>query len=819
MDDILDMKILIPTYKTEVIPKCGITSVYIMEISASFSSSYGASYVAVLLTLLFATTHCLSSTHPLCHDEERDALLQFKESFLFDKSANCSHAFPKTASWRVDSRSSDDCCLWRGVECDKTTGHVVGLDLGSDCLYGFLNSNSSLFRLVHLQKLNLALNNFNFSEIPARIQQLSDLMLLNLSGSTFSGQIPAEISKLSNLLALDLSQNIEVSSGERLLKLRNPDFNSFVANFTKLEHLSLSKVDISSKVPDYLANLSSLESLRLSDCGLWGRFPIEIFQFPKLKILEIPYNPNLVGYLPEFNSSNLLEELCLEYSGITGKIPHSIGNQHSLTVFDVAGCNLSGTVPPSLGNLTHLKILVLRSNKFSGQIPSSFKDLTGLNFLHLTSNYFTDATLSWVGMQTKLAYLGLAYISQIKNEGMYGVPSSLCNLSSLIYLDISGNSIGGLLPGCMGNFSSLEVLRLSDNMFHGSIPDTFIGESNLRAIDFRQNQFQGKVPRSLANCQMLENIDLSYNQLTDVFPSWLGALPMLSLLMLQSNRFYGIIKEPKTNYDFPRLRVIDLSYNNLSGDLPLKSISNWNAMKITTPTTKSTYMKANSTCFFFANYAWALEYYYSITIINKGYERSFSKIQEAFTSMDLSSNRFKGEIPDLIGKLKGLHSLNLSHNMLSGQIPSSLGNITQLESLDLSNNRLSGEIPETLAQLTFLSTFDVSQNNLSGLIPEGNQLNNIESSSYEGNVGLCGKPLVKKCGESEAKELSSSTSEEDDEASMFNFGWKIVLIGYSCGVVFGMVAGNYVIKRKEAWFLRIYRVARPKRKMTRRTNH
>uniref|UniRef100_A0A9I9DUX4 Uncharacterized protein n=1 Tax=Cucumis melo TaxID=3656 RepID=A0A9I9DUX4_CUCME len=132
---------------------------------------------------------------------------------------------------------------------------------------------------------------------------------------------------------------------------------------------------------------------------------------------------------------------------------------------------------------------------------------------------------------------------------------------------------------------------------------------------------------------------------------------------------------------------------------------------ITTPTTKSSNMKANSTCFFFANYAWALEYYYSITIINKGYERSFSKIQEAFTSMDLSSNRFEGEIPDEIGELKGLHSLGLSHNTLSGRILPSLGNITQLESLDLSNSKLSGEIPETLAQLTFLPTFTVPKIN------------------------------------------------------------------------------------------------------------
>lgn len=62
---------------------------------------------------------------------------------------------------------------WRGVEFDEETGRVVGLDLSSNCLYGSIDSDSSLFKLVHLQRVDLALNNFNFSEVPESIQLLS----------------------------------------------------------------------------------------------------------------------------------------------------------------------------------------------------------------------------------------------------------------------------------------------------------------------------------------------------------------------------------------------------------------------------------------------------------------------------------------------------------------------------------------------------------------------------------------------------------------------------------------------------------------------
>ncbi|PON60867.1 LRR domain containing protein [Parasponia andersonii] len=123
-----------------------------------------------------------------CHEEERSALLQFKHSFTIDASASkFQGAYPKVSSWKAQGKRRN-CCEWDGIECDEKTGHVIGVDLSSSCLFGSTNSNSTLFRLVHLQRLNLADNHFNFSRIPTAIGRLSMLTSLNLSASMFSGQ-------------------------------------------------------------------------------------------------------------------------------------------------------------------------------------------------------------------------------------------------------------------------------------------------------------------------------------------------------------------------------------------------------------------------------------------------------------------------------------------------------------------------------------------------------------------------------------------------------------------------------------------------------
>ncbi|KAM4114817.1 hypothetical protein ACJW30_04G098000 [Castanea mollissima] len=831
-----------------------------------------------------------SFVQPLCHDDESFALLQFKESFIIDQSASSeTSAYPKVSSWKLES---DDCCSWDGVGCNKDTGHVISLNLSSSCLYGSINSSSSLFRLVNLQRLNLSDNDFNASRIPVGIRELSNLTYLDLSGSGFAGQIPAEISQLSKLVYLDLKLNS--------LKLQNPGLQSLVEKFPNMEELYLTQVDISSTVPNNMANLTSLTSLVLRECGLHGEFPAGIFQLPNLEILSVRFNADLTGFVPQINRSSRLKLLKLAGTSCYGELPDSIGDLKLLYDFDVRKCNFSGPVPSSLGNLTELISLDLSYNDFNSgtldwianlnlnsSIPFFIQNLTQLTYLNLGYCNLTGHIPSWLANFTQLSDLGLesnglhgsipSWMSRLMNlETLYldsnhfdgivefefflklqnlfklylsynhislltkpsnnitypkfqilglescdlhefpdflkgqdelaslelsnnkirglipkwmwnlisnntltgELPQMICNLCSLVFLDLSYNNLSGMLPDCLGNLSfSLSILNLRRNNFHGNIPQICMKGSKLKMIDFSQNQLQGWIPRSLVNCTMLETLILGNNQINDSFPSWLGVLPELGVLILRYNQLQGAMGKPESSVVFPNLHIVDFSYNNITRKLPFEYFQIWKAMQIIGKHGQM-YMQANMG-FNLPEYSWTSHYAYSMTFTNRGIEIAYERISYFFIAMDLSSNNFEGEIPELMGNLEGIQLLNLFNNLLTGFIPSFLEKLTTLEALDLSQNKLAGEIPPQLTQLTFLAFFNVSNNHLIGPIPHGNQFDTFQDKSFGGNPGLCGSPLSTKCGNFDSSLLPPLTFEEinQDSKLLYEFGWKVVVIG------------------------------------------
>ena len=79
------------------------------------------------------------------------------------------------------------------------------------------------------------------------------------------------------------------------------------------------------------------------------------------------------------------------------------------------------------------------------------------------------------------------------------------------------------------------------------------------------------------------------------------------------------------------------------------------------------------------------------------------------------------------------------------------------------------------------------------------------NDSYSGNLGLCGLPMIKSCGNDEEQPPPpSSITQEDDFKFENGFHWKVVLLGYSCGFIFGLGLGSLMLSSgKPKWLVNI----------------
>ncbi|MFS8013124.1 putative leucine-rich repeat-containing, plant-type, leucine-rich repeat domain superfamily [Helianthus anomalus] len=689
-----------------------------------------------------------------------------------------------------------------------------------------LNISSSSLNLLNLGYTGLQGN------LPRNIFNLQSLEKLDLQGNSLKGHIPSEVSLLPNLVSLDLSWNWN----RNRIDLEPHIFSSLLKHSTFLRDLHLVYVNIGIVLPTYLNISSSLRSLDLRDTRLRGKLPNNILNLKYLERLKLSGKNILSGPFPKVNTSpNIpLRELYLSGCGLNGSLPKNLGNLRYLEAIDLSNNKLSGTLPSSLFTLPSLKYIILDYNMFQGNMPLELFSLHSLEILSLANNKLSgqiDVLDNGPEMQTfqrltNLIYIDLSYnnfrgdwefdalLSSLTNLGTLilshsGIsvttsnanhhvnpncqmlslascdlkvfPVSIRALTNLQYLNLSNNDIQGHIPDWIEEIGKIRllVLDLSNNSITGTIPNVYEDWSELEGFVLNGNRLQGKVPTSLHNCQNLKIIDLGNNQLSDTFPGWLGDLPKLQTLVLRSNNFHGDINvtSSKLKFSFPRLRVIDLSHNGFVGQLPTKYLQNFNAMKnVVKKNTEPDYL---STSFF----------YYSMTIAMKGVEQHVPRILVELTIVDLSNNKFKGEIPYILGNLNSLKELNLSHNSLTGRIPHSLGNISEIESLDLSWNKLTGEIPQSLADLTSLEILNLSQNHLVGHIPQGKQFGTFDNYSFGGNPKLCGLPLTKKCGE-HPHELQLEGDGDEDESG---FTWKVVVMGYVCGTLLGMVLGYIML--------------------------
>ncbi|CAN6724728.1 unnamed protein product [Malus baccata var. baccata] len=648
--------------------------------------------------LLFFFTICHNVTtgvYSQCLKDQQLSLLHLKKNLTFGDSIGYSPVSSKFVSWD----SSTDCCSWVGVTC-SSNGRVVGLDISSQHISGGIDSSSSLFDLQHLQSLNLA-DNFlvevEGSCIPSAIGKLTNLRYLNLSNDYV--KIPVEISHLTRLEVLDISlttgespkfsilfQNlteltelyldgIDVSAegthwcqaissslpNLRVLSLYGTNLSGPIdQSLAKLQSLSVLKLgrnNISAPVPGFFANFSKLTTLSLRDCGLNGTFPKQIFQVPTLQTLDLSFNLELHGSLPEFPKNGSLRSLILRQTSFSGLLHDSIGNLNMLSTLDLHGCNFTGSIPKSIGNLTKLAYLSLSSNMFNGPISSiHWENLINLVHLYLYDNQLVGSIPSSLFSLPLLPGLALS------NNNLSGQLPEFFNVSSglISFIDLSFNYLEGPVPVSIFNFRGLQQLLLSSNNF---------------------NAFPFNGPHQLPN---LTEIDLSHNSLLVLYNggnSSYSSFPQLAIFNLVSNklRTFPVFLRNQTY-----LTQLDLSENQIQGQLP--------------------------------NWIWKLD---SLDYLNVSYnaleslEGPFINSTSQVSVLDLHSNQLKGPISIVPPYAE---CLDYSNNHFSSSIPVSICNASGLRALDLSSNSLSGEIPQCLVAMRRLMILNVRKNNITGMI-------------------------------------------------------------------------------------------------------
>ncbi|WJX43045.1 hypothetical protein P8452_30203 [Trifolium repens] len=489
------------------------------------------------------------------------------------------------------------CCNWSGVTCDSE-GHVIALDLSGEHILGGFNNSSSLFSLIHLQKLNLDDNFFN-SSIPSGFSKLEKLTYLNLSKAGFVGQIPIDISQLTRLVTLDLSfisystkpqianlqklvQNLTkirklyldeisiTSQGHEwsnaLLPLRDlQEFSMYNCDLSgpldsslaKLENLSVIILDgnnFSCPVPKTFANFKNLTTLSLSDCELIGTFPQKIFQIKTLTILDISFNLYLHGSFPEFPLSGSIHTLSVSFTSFSGEIPRTFG-----------------PFPTPISRLYSLSIIDLSFNRFNDSLcVDEILELRNLNALDLSHNN--------ISINMNVANVGNNSIPNIKilnlaSCNLKTFPNFLLNQSTLTFLDLSDNQFQGKIPKWIWELQYLKIFNISHNFLSDLEGPLQNLTSNLKVLDISFNNIYGTIPPSLITMtSTLMAINLMNNNLNGVIPDMFPTSCALSTLNFHGNLLHGPI--PQSLSHCSSLEVLNIGSNQIFGGFPcfLKNI-------------------------------------------------------------------------------------------------------------------------------------------------------------------------------------------------------------------------------------------------------
>lgn len=231
------------------------------------------------------------------------------------------------------------------------------------------------------------------------------------------------------------------------------------------------------------------------------------------------------------------------------------------------------------------------------------------------------------------------------------------------------NQISGTVPAVFTELANtMEEFKMTHNFLTGSVP--CFASTRLDALELDFNMLSGEIPACLLGKPSMEELDLSNNFLGGELPAhWgvpAGETSNLVSLEIKNTQLRGIL--PVDMDVLPRIAVIDLSQNHLSGPIP----------------------------------------------------ESMLRDPTSLYKLVLSHNELSGTLPQVGREMRQLNVLRLDNNHIYGPISGQFDYMRQYQvdeiasSISLQSNSFSGPLPRAVSELTlgepYIHHIDISDN-------------------------------------------------------------------------------------------------------------